>query len=73
MKGNMRKETRIGLLLIAIFNLVNFITNELGTKVPVLHFCLGGLAGLAFMELIMGMLPEAVYYKIKSYKKNFSL
>lgn len=70
MRNNMRKETKIGFLIFAIFNIVNFITNEIGREIPILHFCLGGLAGLAFAALIIGLLPESIYLKIKDYKKS---
>ena len=57
-------------MLFAIFNVVNFITNEIGTEILVLHFCLGGLAGLAFVEIIIGLLPQSIYLKINNCKKN---
>jgi len=70
MNQKMRKEIKIGILLFAIFNVVNLITNEVGTKFAVLHFLLGGLAGLAFAEIIIGLLPESIYLSLKNHKKN---
>lgn len=71
MKKNIRKEIKIGALIFAIFNVVNFIANEIGREILVLHLCLGGLAGLAFAEVIIGLLPEMIYLKVKNYKKKF--
>lgn len=70
MKPAMRKELKIGLLLFAIFNLANLVINHLLPEIPVLHFILGGLAGLAFCQTIIGILPEASYLKLKNLKKN---
>ena len=70
MKENMRKETKIGLLLFAIFNILNFITKEVGTEMPILHFCLGVLTGLAFLYIIIGLLPESNYLKLRRFKKG---
>lgn len=70
MKEKMRKETKIGLLLFAIFNVVHLITNEIGPEIVVLHFILGGLVGLALAEIIIGLLPESAYFRLKKFKKN---
>lgn len=70
MKATMRKELKIGLILFALFNLVNLFTNNLFPEVSALHFILGGLAGLAFCETIIGILPETTYTKLKKLKKN---
>lgn len=70
MKPTMRKELKIGLLLFALFNLVNLFTNNLFPEIPALHFILGGLAGLAFCQTVIGILPEATYLKLKKFKKN---
>ncbi len=70
MKPTMRKELKIGILLFAIFNLANLMINHLFPEIPALHFILGGLAGLAFCEIIIGILPETTYLKLKNLKKN---
>ena len=70
MKPTMRKELKIGLLLFAIFNLANLVINHLLPEIPALHFILGGLAGLAFCQTIIGILPETTYLKLKKLKKN---
>jgi len=70
MKTTMRKELKIGLLLFALFNLVNLFVNNLSPEVPALHFILGGLAGLSFCGTIIGILPETTYTKLKKLKKN---
>jgi hypothetical protein len=70
MKGKMRKETKIGLLILAIFYVLNLITKEIGEEIFVLHFLLGGLVGLAFAEMVIGLLPESIYLKIKNFKKK---
>ncbi|WP_373482196.1 hypothetical protein [Acetobacterium sp.] len=70
MKPTMRKELKIGLLLFAIFNLINFIIKNLLPEIPVLHFILGGLAGLALCQIIIGILPAATYLKLKNFKRN---
>lgn len=71
MNRKMRKETKIGILLLAIFNVINLITNEIGTEIVALHFLLGGLAGLALAEFIIGLLPETAYTGLKNWKKSF--
>lgn len=70
MKTTMRKELKIGILLFAIFNLANLIVNHLLPEIPILHFILGGLVGLAFCQITIGILPEAAYLKLKNLKKN---
>ena len=70
MKKNMRKEIRIGVLIFAVYNIIYLITKVIDTEIVVLHFCLGGLAGLAFVEIIIGLLPESIYFKIKNFKKK---
>ncbi|KNZ40343.1 hypothetical protein [Acetobacterium bakii] len=70
MNKDMRKELKIGILLFAIFNLINLFAHDIVPELPVLHFFLGGLAALAFMEIIIGILPEPTYLKLKQFKKN---
>lgn len=65
----MRKKLKIGILLFAIYNLANLIINYLLPEIPVLHFILGGLAGLALCQIIIGSLPETTYLKLKNLKK----
>jgi hypothetical protein len=66
----MRKETKIGLLFFAIFNILNFIHNKMASDIPLLHFTIGILVGLGFLYIFIGILPESVYIKIKSLKNN---
>lgn len=73
MKENMRKEIKIGVILFAIFNVLNFIAIEIGTEIIPLHFCLGGLAALAFAEIIIGLLPESIYLKVKNCKNTMGV
>ncbi len=69
MRENMRKEVKIGLLLFAIFNVLKYITNEIVSEVPVIHFILGGLVGLSLVHIVIGSLPESTYSKIKAFKR----
>jgi len=64
----MRKELKIGILLFAIFNVINLIVRDFVPEIPVLHFFLGGFAALAFAEIIIGILPEPTYFKLKHFK-----
>lgn len=64
----MRKELRISVLLFTIFNIVRLISDEIGHEIFILHFFLGGLCAGAFLEMVIGMLPEATYIKLKSLK-----
>lgn len=66
----MRKEVKVGILLFAIFNILNIIANNLLQEIPMLHFILGGLVGLALSQIIIGILPEPTYKKLKRSKKN---
>ncbi|MDZ5724414.1 hypothetical protein [Acetobacterium sp. K1/6] len=68
MKTNMRKELKIGILLFAIFNLINFFSKNMLPEMPALHFILGGLVGLALCQIIIGILPESTYLKLKNFK-----
>jgi len=70
MRENMRKEIKNGVLLFTLFNIINLIIIVIGKEIVVLHFCRGVLAGLAFTQVIIGMLPESIYLKVKSFKKN---
>lgn len=71
MKQDLRKEVKVGILLFAIFSILNLIINNFFPELPVLHFLLGGLAGLAFSQIIIGILPEPAYLKLKNFKKSF--
>lgn len=73
MKSDMRKEVKVGILLFAIFNILNLIINNFFPEIPVLHFILGGLVGLALSQIIIGILPEPAYLKLKHFKKNVAL
>lgn len=73
MKENMRKEIKIGILFFAIFNILNLIANVIGKEILALHFFRGGFAALALVEIIIGLLPESIYLKVKNSKKNFIL
>lgn len=70
MKKPMKREVKISILLFAIFNIVNLIVNNFFPEILALHFLLGGLAGLAFAQIIIGILPEPTYLKLKAFKKN---
>lgn len=65
-----RKEIKIGIFLFTIFNVINFITDQIGTEIYVFELLLGGIAGVAFAEIIIGSLPETIYVKLKNFKKN---
>lgn len=66
----MRREVKVGILLFAIFNILNIIVNNFFPEIPVFHFILGGLVGLALCQIIIGILPESAYIKLKRFKKN---
>jgi len=68
----MRKEIKIGGLLYVIFIVVRFFTKEILTEVPVIHFFLGIFVGLAIVEIIIGLLPEATYLKLKTIKNDYT-
>ncbi len=70
MKRDMRKETKIGILLLALFNIINFITTNIAPEIHILHFLLGGLAGLSLCQIVIGILPESAYLKLKNFKKS---
>lgn len=65
-----RNEIKIGIFLFTIFNVINFITDQIGTETFVFELLLGGIAGMAFAEIIIGLLPETIYVKLKNFKKN---
>lgn len=69
-KRNMRKETRYGIILIAVYNCINIFFTNTNKEIPTLHFLLGGLAGMAILQFVLGMLPEEKYMKLKQYKKS---
>lgn len=70
MKKNMRKETKIGILLLVLFNIINFIATDIFPEIPMLHFLLGGLVGLSLCQIVIGILPESAYLKLKNFKKS---
>jgi len=70
MNRNMRKELKTGILLVVIFNVINLVVRDFVLEMPVLHFFLGGLAALAFAEIIIGILPEPSYVKLKQFKNT---
>lgn len=70
MRNELKKEVKIGILLFAVFNVLNLIFNEIFAEMPTLHFLLGGFAGLSLTMIIIGILPEAVYLKLKDFKSN---
>jgi multisubunit Na+/H+ antiporter MnhE subunit len=59
----MRKELKIGILAIGFFIILNHM-------VSVLELILGLLLGVALSFLIMAVLPEKIYTKLKSCKKK---
>ncbi|MBC3798232.1 hypothetical protein [Acetobacterium tundrae] len=67
MKKNMRKETKIGILLLVLFNIINFIATDISPEIPMLHFLRGGLAGLSLCQIVIGILPETAYLKLKNF------
>ncbi|MBI4858576.1 MAG: hypothetical protein HY818_17715 [Acetobacterium woodii] len=70
MKKPMKREVKLGILLFAIFNIVNLIANTILPEMPILHFIQGGLVGLALSQIIIGILPEPTYLKLKNFKKK---
>jgi hypothetical protein len=70
MKKPMKREVKVGILLFAIFNIVNLIANTILPEMPILHFLRGGLVGLALSQIIIGILPEPAYLKLKNLKKK---
>lgn len=65
-----RNEIKIGIFLFTIFNVIHFVTDQIGTETFVFELLLGGIAGMAFAEIIIGLLPETIYVKLKNFKKN---
>ncbi len=68
MKKELRKETKVGLICFVVFNILNYIAIETGSELPLLHFCTAGFIGLSISFLIVGLLPENVYTKVKNIK-----
>ncbi|MFH5836763.1 hypothetical protein ACHAL6_11895 [Proteiniclasticum sp. C24MP] len=71
--GNTRKELKNAVMFFALFQVVNFISIQTGREIRALHFLLGIIAGLAFSELMIGLLSDSVYHRIRSFKKNIKL
>ena len=62
-----RKETRIGLLAFAVFALVTSgFTLDFA-------FASGFLVGLAICLLVVGLLPESAYRRLKNLKRSWAL
>ena len=59
----MRKELKIGIFLQAIFNILEHFFN-----VP--DLLLGFLVGLGLCFIIIGILPEKAYLRLKKWKKS---
>lgn len=59
----MKKELRLGILSIAIYLVFKQFLN-----IP--DFILGFLMGLALLFIIIGLLPEKIYVKIKKIKNS---
>lgn len=59
----MKKETALGLILLAAFLVANQFTS-----LP--HLLLGGMIGLACCFLLIGGLPEKRYNTVKSFKQK---
>lgn len=69
--GNMRKEIKNAVMLFGLFQVVNFISIQTGKEIQaLLHFCLGIIAALAFMELIIGLLSDSIYHKVRNFKRS---
>ena len=65
-----RKEIRTAVLLFALFQVVYFISMQLGEEIRAVHFALGIIAGLAFSALLIGLLSDSVYQRLKNFKKR---
>lgn len=63
MGADMRKEIKNGVLFFSLFNIINLINIVIGKDIPILHFCCGVLAVLAFLQVIIGLLPESIYHE----------
>ena len=59
----MKKELRVGILLQSIYLILNQFLN-----IP--NFILGLLLGLGLCLIIIGILPEKAYVKIKQFKNT---
>lgn len=70
MKFEKRKEIRNAVIIFSLFNLVNLIVLFIGQEISILHFVRGALAGMAFVEVLIGLLPESAYLSIKNFKKT---
>lgn len=67
---NSRKEIQTAVLLFALFQIVHFIFMQLGEEFRAVHFALGIIAGLAFSALLIGLLSDSVYQRLKNFKKR---
>lgn len=63
MKRKLRIELRIGLLLFAVWSVLNQFT-----ETP--HFVLGGLIGISICLMLIGGLHKAQYTALKLFKKK---
>lgn len=69
----MRKETKIGILFFVLSIVLNKITKEFSVEVNILYFIIGACTGLSLVGIIIGMLPQNVYRKLKEWKKKYVL
>ena len=65
MKRKLRNELKIGLLLYALYGILYRFT-----EMP--HFVLGGLIGGSVCLMLIGVLSEAQYNTLKSFKKRIT-
>ena len=68
----MRKEFKLGAFIFVIFTVVRFIAEDKLSEMPLIHFLLGILAGVAIILIMIGALPEAKYLRIKAFKKKLN-
>jgi len=62
---SMKKELRVGILLQTIYLIIDRFLN-----IP--DFILGLLLGLGLCLIVIGILPEKAYFKIKKTKTHFN-
>jgi hypothetical protein len=67
-ENNMRKELKIGLVLIMIFNLTNGLLRGVIGENMFLEFISGGLCGGGLLGIILGIIPDTAYLKIRRLK-----
>lgn len=67
----MRKETKIGILFFVLSTVLNKITKEFLLEVNILYFITGACTCSGLVGIIIGMLPQDVYGKLKEWKKKY--